>query len=272
MKQAENLKNHIGIPTHRSGPKIPFLMFADDCIIFAKASQNACNNINRILQKFCALSGQLVNFRKSIIQISNNIQGTTKRRLGEALRIPTSNDISKYLGCPLVQGRVNRISFAEVVLKSQKKLASWKARFLLRAGKVVLMKSNLASSPLHVMNCFKLTKNINEDLDKINRKFLWALNIGFKEAKGFPLVAWDEVCRPKSEGGLGIRRNEDVNKATITKLGWRILTDKDSLWARIMRDKYVKVNNFFNIPKKEGDSVVWKEVINHRKYIGASLK
>ena len=44
MKQAENPKNHIGIPTHRSGPKILFLMFADDCIIFAKASQNACNN------------------------------------------------------------------------------------------------------------------------------------------------------------------------------------------------------------------------------------
>ena len=27
------------------------------------------------------------------------------------------------------------------------------------------------------------------------------------------------VCRPKSEGGLGIKRNEDVNKASITKLG-----------------------------------------------------
>ena len=115
------------------------------------------------------------------------------------------------------------------------------------------------------MDYFKLTKSNNEDLDKINRKFLWALNIGFKEAR-------DEVCRPKSEGGLGIRRNEDVNKATITKLGWIILTDKDSLWARITRDKYVKGNNFFNIPKKEGDSVVWKEVINNRKYTGASLK
>ena len=72
----------------------------------------------------------------------------------------------------------------------------------------------------------------------------------FQGSQG-PLVACDEVCRPKSEGGLGIRRNEDVNKATITKLGWRILTDKDCLWARILRDKYVKGNNFFNKPKKE---------------------
>ena len=38
MKQAKNLKNHIGILTHHNGPKIPFLMFADDRIIFAKTS------------------------------------------------------------------------------------------------------------------------------------------------------------------------------------------------------------------------------------------
>ena len=76
-----------------------------------------------------------MNFQKSIIQISNNVQGTTKRRLGEALSIPTSNGISKYLGCPLVKGRFNRSSFAEVILKSQKKLASWKARFLSRSCK-----------------------------------------------------------------------------------------------------------------------------------------
>ena len=89
----------------------------------------------------------------------------------------------------MVQGRVNRSSFDEVVLKSQKKLASWKAQFLSRAGNVVLIKSNLECSHFHVMNYFKLTKCNNDDLDKINRKFLWAPNIGFKEAKGFPLVA-----------------------------------------------------------------------------------
>ena len=81
MKQAENPKNHIGIPTHHSGPKIPFLMFADDYIIFAKASQNACNNINRILQKFCALFGKLVNFHKSTIHISNKYSRNYKKEV-----------------------------------------------------------------------------------------------------------------------------------------------------------------------------------------------
>ena len=76
-----------------------------------------------------------------------------------------------------------------MILKSQKKLASWKAQFFSRVGKIVLIKANLASSLLHAMNCFKLTKINNEDLDKINKKFLWAPNIGSKEVKGFPLVA-----------------------------------------------------------------------------------
>ena len=39
-----------------------------------------------------------------------------------------------------------------------------------------------------------------------------------------------------------------------------------------MRDKYVKDNKIFRIEKKNADFIVWKEIINYRKYIGANLK
>ena len=77
-------------------------MFADDWIIFSKVSPKACSNINKVLQDFCALSGQLVNLHKSSVQISNNVQGAMKRRLGEVLNIPISNSFSKYLCCPII--------------------------------------------------------------------------------------------------------------------------------------------------------------------------
>ena len=38
------------------------------------------------------------------------------------------------------------------------------------------------------MNCFKLIKMNYEDLDKINRKFLWILNVVPSEAKGILLI------------------------------------------------------------------------------------
>ena len=133
-------------------------MLTDDSVIFAKASHNECNNINRNLHKFCVLSSQLVNFHKSVVQISNNIQRATKKRLGEALSILVFNWLSKYLSCPLIKGRIKKSSFSEMIINSQKKLASWKACFLLRADKIVLIKVLFASSPLHIMNCFKLKK------------------------------------------------------------------------------------------------------------------
>ena len=46
----------------------------------------------------------------------------------------------------------------------------------------------------------------------------------------FPLLAWGDVCEPKFEGVLGITKNEDVNKASIAKLRWRILIEEDSIW------------------------------------------
>ena len=67
---------------------------------------------------------------------------------------------------------------------------------------------------------------------------------GVNGTKAFPLVAWHDICIPKYEGGLGITKNNDVNKVLNVKLGSRILTNNDNIWMRIMGDKYVKNNHF----------------------------
>lgn len=47
---------------------------------------------------------------------------------------------------------------------------------------------------------------------------------------------------------------------------------KDNIWLRIMRDKYLKNNNFFRIKNRDVDSIVWKEIINHRIYMRVGPK
>ncbi|XP_024010455.1 uncharacterized protein LOC112085472 [Eutrema salsugineum] len=44
-------------------------------------------------------------------------------------------------------------------------------------------------------------------------------------------VAWDDVCRPKKEGGLGIKPLKEANTVCIMKLIWRILSGNSSLWV-----------------------------------------
>lgn len=58
------------------------------------------------------------------------------------------------------------------------------------------------------------------------------------------LVAWEDVCKPKKSGSLGISRIRDINKALIFKWLWRFGTDKESFWRHIVADKYGTVNKW----------------------------
>lgn len=51
-------------------------------------------------------------------------------------------------------------------------------------------------------------------------------------------MSWQKVCLPKRDGGLGIRLTGKMNKALLAKIGWRIIHENKSLWARVLRSKY----------------------------------
>ncbi|XP_056163671.1 uncharacterized protein LOC130137005 [Syzygium oleosum] len=46
-------------------------------------------------------------------------------------------------------------------------------------------------------------------------------------------VAWNAVCLPKEEGGLGIRRLVEYNRAMTLKHIWLLFTDKESMWCKM---------------------------------------
>lgn len=76
------------------------------------------------------------------------------------------------------------------------------------------------------------------------------------------LVCWKRVCRPKSDGGLGIRPAVGMNKALLAKLGWRLLHDVDSLWARVLRSKYkvTEVHDQHWLVSKGTWSSTWRSI------------
>ena len=58
-------KDWIGIKASKNGPVFSHLFFADDLIFFAEANENCCRTIMDVLNDFCMVSGQKVNFHKS---------------------------------------------------------------------------------------------------------------------------------------------------------------------------------------------------------------
>lgn len=57
-------------------------------------------------------------------------------------------------------------------------------------------------------------------------------------------MAWPQLFQPKKQGGLGFLDLRAFNLALLAKQGWRLLTNPDSLLARVLEAKYYPHRNF----------------------------
>ena len=93
--------NWVPIKYSRGNLEISHLFFADDLILFAKASEEGREVIKDVLDKFCAESGQKVSSDKSHIYFSKNVKADLKEKICSNLQIQATNDLGKYLGFPI---------------------------------------------------------------------------------------------------------------------------------------------------------------------------
>ncbi|CAL1363580.1 unnamed protein product [Linum trigynum] len=242
----------------KDGPPLSHLFFADDLVLFAEAGGSQIRIIKQCLDDFCSSSGQRVNFHKSAMFVSANICRRQARSLSARMEIPLTVDLGRYLGVMAIHGRVTRGRYQDLFLKIQRKLAPWKAKQLSLAARLTLVKSVTASIPVYPMQVELMPKMICKSLDRVNRGFLWGDS---EEKKKLHLVRWQQLTLPKEQGGLGLRPAREVNLAMLAKCGWRLLTEKETLWAQLMRSKYGKGRENLDIIKPlKGSSFTWNSI------------
>ena len=213
------------IKASRNGPAFSHLFFADDLLLCSVASIECCTTMVEVLEEFCDNSGQKINLSKSKAYFSPNVDPVTRDSLCGILGVSSTPDLGRYLGFPLRSNGRNTRDFNFVVERVQSKLSSWKAKLLSPAGRVVLIQSVTSSIPAYYMQNTMLPSKVCSDLDKLNRDFLWGSS---RDSKKIHLVGWDKVCRPKCDGGLGLQSTKFRNIATLAKLNWRLIEDKEA--------------------------------------------
>jgi hypothetical protein len=70
---------------------------------------------------------------------------------------------------------------------------------------------------------------------KLNR-FLW----NGKDENAKAKVAWEQVCVPKKEGGLGLKRLDVWNQAVMLKHIWNLFAQVGSLWVAWVEKNWLK--------------------------------
>ncbi|KAK3230980.1 hypothetical protein Dsin_002861 [Dipteronia sinensis] len=244
------------VKVSRGGPGISHLSFIDDLILFGHASVDQAEIMRECLDNFCDLSCQQVSFPKSRILCSRNVSSTNAKMLAEICGSPLTINLGNYLGVPLIHSRITKSTYKEIFEKSQKRLASWKSASLSFAGRCTLIKTVVSALPIYAMQSIKMPAEICSKLDKLNRDFLWGDDSATKKVH---LMNWSTVCKPKEKGGLGIKKMKIMNQALLAKAGWRLYQKENSLWANIIRNKYLKNEQIApNTSKTNNCSSTWR--------------
>ena len=103
------------VPICRGGPRISNLIFADDLVLLAEASVEQACVIKERLNRFCQASGQKISGDKLQVIFSGNMNQDEVDNISEALDIPSTDDLGKYLGVPTLLRRVIKATFQYVI-------------------------------------------------------------------------------------------------------------------------------------------------------------
>jgi hypothetical protein len=136
------------------GPHITHLLFADDSVVFLKASPASVQTLRSILQNYEVSSGQRVNLQKSAILFGPGCDPNFKVSIKNEMGISCEALSERYLGLPTVVCRSKNGSFGYITDHTWNKVKGLKGQGLSKEAKGTLVKSFLQAVPAYPMSCF----------------------------------------------------------------------------------------------------------------------
>ncbi|XP_062005887.1 uncharacterized protein LOC133723071 [Rosa rugosa] len=261
ISKAVHQHNIQGLTMCPQAPTLHHLFFADDSLLFGSATNEECLQYRKILNTYEKASGQKVNFQKSSVVFSNNVNVDRQREMAALLEVKCVTEHDRYLGLPMRVGKSKTAIFEYIKEKLTKKLVSWKAKILSAAGKKILIKAIAQTMPLYAMNCYLLPKSLCDDIHQLCASFFWG---DTDEKKKIHWRSWEKLCLTKPEGGMGFKNIYAYNLAMLAKQGWRLVSNPHSLIAKLFKARYHPNSSFWEAELGDSPSFSWRSILNGR--------
>ncbi|CAN1193771.1 Putative ribonuclease H protein At1g65750 [Linum perenne] len=189
------------ITLSQDGVPLSHCFFADDLVLFGEASVQQARVVFNIFYRFCEASGQSVSKPKSRILFSKNTPQSKVSEIVRILGILAISVLGRYLGVPILHGRVTKHTYDFLHDHLDDRLAGWKADNLFLTGRMTLASLVLNSLPCYVMQTASLPLSLCDKIDRKTCNFIWGSTNGVRKLHN---VNWETVCKTKSLGGLDL--------------------------------------------------------------------
>ncbi|KAA3482892.1 reverse transcriptase [Gossypium australe] len=198
LNEAKHKDLVLGASIRRNRFAINYLLFADDCILFGDASVDGAHVVRNIIKEYEMVSGQQVNFDKSLIYFGASVGCAERDAVASILGVRVATNPEKYLGLPMMVGRKKRLAFASRGLRvrvsdtSRLESIHWSTWSELCIPK---SKGRLGSRDLFLFNRALLAKQPGCLLAKVFKACYYPCSdILSARVNFFPSFTWRSIC------------------------------------------------------------------------------
>ncbi|GJT58325.1 RNA-directed DNA polymerase, eukaryota, reverse transcriptase zinc-binding domain protein [Tanacetum coccineum] len=240
--------------------QLSHLCFVDDLFVLCHGDTKSVKVVKSAMDTFSSISGLRPNIGKSTI-FFGNVKVQAKNEILSILPFKIGCLPVSYLGFLLITKSLTYTDCKCLIDKFKTKVSNWKNKLLSYAGRLQLIVAILSSMQVYWVYVFILPKSVVKEIDRLLKGFLWCQG---ELSKGKAKVAWKQICRPKDEGGLGIKSLEMWNEVLMSKHLRNVATLKESLWVKWVNMNRVKDESIWSINYDKNASHGWNQILNLR--------
>ena len=215
---------------------IPLLQYADNTTFFIQGSESAAQSLAIMMEIFSDFSELQLNRAKSTF-VGFGLSTSELTQCVSILGMAIGTLPIRYLGLPLTERSLRAPDWQPVLEKVEARLGGWQARLISRGGRLILLKAVLSAIPICFMSVFRMLVAVRRPLEGVMRLFFW-WGSNLATTRGGALVAWSMVCRPISQGGLGIRHIQHTNAALLAKRVLQVMQPSGDILSLLLRQVY----------------------------------
>nr|XP_025651861.1 uncharacterized protein LOC112747868 [Arachis hypogaea] len=233
MDKAKEEGRISGVRIAPTASAISHLLFANDCIIFSKDSEEE-------------------------VLIKNRVE------IEEILGLSAWDQPGKYHGLPAQWGRSKNKALRWIEERVSDKLCGWKEKLLTQSEREFLIKSVIQAIPAYAMNVGLFPKGFYHRLCQKVAKFWWAST---GKDRGIYWRSWDKICASKRDGGIGFKNFYSQNIARLAKQAWRVFECPNAVWVQVLKVVYFPNEDFKVTKAGKGAYWIWKSIVHGKDFL-----